>query len=97
MIDDVHLLDHASVQDWLRAILRRIPARCTVTTRRPGSDSWRQGLTGDDRTLELRNMTLEEVREYLADRGLPSADDEARNLFVWTGRPGGRRRDVVRP
>jgi hypothetical protein len=88
VIDDVHLLDLTSIQDWLRAILRRIPTRCTVTARRPGSDSWRQGLAGDDRTLELRNMTLEEVREYLADRGHPSADDEARNLFRWTGGHG---------
>ena len=88
LIDDVHLLDNTSTQDWLRALLRRIPTLCTVTSRLPGSDSWRQGQTGDDRTLEFRNMTLEEVREYLRDRQLAFTEDEARQLFEWTGGHG---------
>jgi len=84
LIDDVHLLDNTSTQDWLRALLRQIPTLCTVTARRPGSDSWRQGQADDDRTLELRNMTLEEVGGYLKDRQLTFTEDEAQKLFDWT-------------
>jgi GNAT superfamily N-acetyltransferase len=88
LIDDVHLLDRTSLQDWLRAILRRIPTRCTVTARHEGNGSWQQGQTDDDRTLELRNMDLGEVRDYLADRSVPLSEDEARSLFAWSGGQG---------
>jgi hypothetical protein len=84
LVDDVHLLDRASVQDWLRELLRRVPTRGTVTTRRHGSDSWSKGLTGDDETIVLQNMTLEEVREYLRDRRLAFTEEQARNLFGWS-------------
>ncbi len=84
LVDDVHLLARVSVQDWLQKLLRSVPARCNVTTRRLESDSWRQGLTGDDQTIRLQNMTPEEVREYLRDRRLAFDEDEARDLFDWS-------------
>lgn len=88
MIDDVHLLDNTSSQDWLRALLRGMPTVCAVTARRPGSNSWHLGQADDDRTLELRNMTFEEVGAYLRDRQLAFTEDESRELFDWTGGHG---------
>jgi hypothetical protein len=88
LVDDVHRLDGTSVQDWLRALLRRIPTRCTVTARQPGSGSWRQGRTAADRTIELQNMFLEEVGAYLEDQGLAFTDEDTRSLFDLTGGHG---------
>jgi hypothetical protein len=84
LVDDVHRLDGTSVQDWLRALLRQLPTRCTVTARRPGSGSWRQGRTDAGRTLELQNMSLEEVGAYLGEQGLAFTDEDARGLFDLT-------------
>ena len=88
LVDDVELLDRVSVQDWLRALLRRVPARCTVTARRPGGGSWRQGQADDEQTIVLQNMTPEELREYLRDRRLAFTEDEASDLFDWSGGHG---------
>jgi hypothetical protein len=88
LVDDVHRLDGTSVQDWLRALLRQLPSRCTVTARRPGSDSWRQGRTATDRTIELQNMSLAEVGAYLDDQGLAFTEEDTRGLFDLTGGHG---------
>lgn len=88
LVDDVHRLDGTAVQDWLRALLRQLPTRCTVTARRPGSDSWRQGRTAADRTIELQNMSQEEVGAYLEDQGLAFTDEDTRSLFDLTGGHG---------
>lgn len=88
LIDDVHQLDGTATQDSLRALLRRIPTVCTVTTRRPGSDKWSRGHANDDRIIEIQNMDLDEVSEYLKDRHLEFGNDEARKLFDWTAGHG---------
>ncbi len=84
LVDDIHRLDGTSVQDWLRALLRQLPARCIVTARRPGSDSWRRGWTAADRTIVLQNMSLGEVGAYLEDQGLAFTGEDARGLFDLT-------------
>ena len=84
LVDDVDRLDGTSAQDWLRALLRRLPARCTVTTRLRGSDSWRQGLTSADLTLVLENMSPEEVGAYQGEQGVAFTDEDARGLFDLT-------------
>jgi hypothetical protein len=84
LVDDVDGLDGTSVQDWLRALLRQLPTRCTVTTRRRGTGSWHQRRTAADRTLELQNMSSEEVRAYLTEQGLAYTDEDARGLFDLT-------------
>jgi hypothetical protein len=88
LVDDVHLLDREPVRDWLRTLLRRVPSRCTVTARRPESGSWHQGQADDERTIELQNMTPKELREYLRERRLAFTEDEADNLFDWSGGRG---------
>jgi hypothetical protein len=88
LVDDVHRLDGTSVQDWLRALLRQIPAPCIATARRPGSDSWRQGRTAADRAIELENMTLEEVGAYLEKEGLAFTSEDTSSLFDLTGGHG---------
>jgi tetratricopeptide (TPR) repeat protein len=88
LVDDVDRLDGTSVQDWLRALLRQLPTGCTVTARRPGSGSWRQDRTAADRTIELRNMSLEEVGAYLENQGLAFTDEDAHGLFDLTGGHG---------
>jgi hypothetical protein len=85
LIDDVDLLDHTSVPDWLHALLRRVPTLCTVITRRPGRGAPRPGHADDYRTIVLRNMTLDEVGAYLEDRHIAFTGEEARKLFDLTG------------
>jgi hypothetical protein len=65
LIHDVHLLDHTSLPDWLHTLLSRVPTRCTVISRRPGSGSARWGNADGYRAIQLRNMTTEEVGAYL--------------------------------
>jgi hypothetical protein len=85
LIDDVDQLDHTSIPDWLHMLLRRVPTRCTVITRRPGHGAPRPGHADDYLTIVLRNMTLEEVGGYLGDRHIAFTGDEARKLFDLTG------------
>lgn len=80
LIDDVHLLDGTPVQDWLRALVRQVPALCTVTAGGTGDGSRDLSLTDADQIVELRNMTHDEVRTYVRDRGLTFTDDEVRQL-----------------
>jgi hypothetical protein len=84
LIDDVHLLDGTTVQDWLCALLRQVPTLCTATAGRTGDSSEDLSQTDADQTVELRNMTHDEVRTYLRDRGLAFTDDEVRQLFDQT-------------
>ena len=84
LVDDVHRLDGTPVKEWLRALLRQLPARCTVTARRPGGESWRLGQTSADRAVVLHNMSPEEVGAYLQEQGLVFTDEDARGLFDLT-------------
>ena len=81
LIDDVHLLDGTPVRDWLRALVRQVPALCTVTAGRTADGSEDLGQTDADQTVELRHMTHHEVRTYLRDRALEFTDDQVRQLF----------------
>jgi hypothetical protein len=81
LVDDVQRLDGTSVQGWLRALLRQLPARRIVTARHPGSP-WHQDQP--DQVIELENMSLEEVAAYVRGKKLPWTDEDVRGLFGYT-------------
>jgi hypothetical protein len=84
LVDDVDRLDGTPVQGWLRGLLRRLPARRTVTFRRPGNDSWKQDHDDAEGIITLLNMSPEEVRAYVKEQGLAFTDEDARGLFDLT-------------
>jgi tetratricopeptide (TPR) repeat protein len=80
-IDEVDKLDGTSAQDWLRALLRQLPARRIVTARHPGSP-WHQDQP--TQVIKLENMSLEEVGAYMREKGLPWTDEDVHGLFGYT-------------
>jgi hypothetical protein len=88
LVDDVDRLDGTSVQSWLGGLLRRLPAQRTVTFRRPRGDLGEQDRDDAECTITLVNMSPEEVRSYVDEKGLCFTDEDARNLFdVTRGHP----------
>jgi hypothetical protein len=88
LVDDVDRLDGTSVQEWLRTLLRKMRTRHTVTARRSSGGFGSRSRTNADRTIRLKNMSLEEVGAYLEEQGLVFAEEDTNGLFELTGGHG---------